>query len=113
MTTTTTTTTPLFYVDFSVANQTIVDEFIMTEPYLTDEKRTKSASCDETSNMAIKFKEFDTTASLVLAARNGSIIFSKKLYLFKNFQFQTSREIGSIIKSHCASGLTLEVKLSS
>ena len=70
-------------IDFSVANQTILEEFVIIEPYLTDETRTKSASCNETSNVAINFEKFDTTASLVLTDQNSSIIFSKTLYLSK------------------------------
>ena len=72
-------------IDFSVANQTILEEFVIIEPYLTDETRTKSASCNETSNMAINFGQFDTTANLMLTDQNGTIIFSKTLYLSKYF----------------------------
>ena len=77
---TTTTTTPLM-VDFSVADHTIVDKFVVIEPFIAFESETltKSAYCDEMSNVAIKFKEFDTTASLVLTTHNDSIIFSKTL----------------------------------
>ena len=66
-------------IDFSVANHTIVDKFVVTEPFivLESEKPTESVSCDEQSNVAIKLKEFDTTASLVLTSRNDSSIFSE------------------------------------
>ena len=69
-------------VDFSVADHTIVDKFVVIEPFIAFESETltKSASCDEMSNVAIKFKEFDTTASLVLTAHNNNKNFSKTIY---------------------------------
>ena len=76
-----TTSTTQLIVDFSVSNQTILNEFIViftqSEFFMTDEKLTKSATCNETSNVAVKFEQFDTTAYLVLTDQNGSIIFSK------------------------------------
>ena len=81
-TTTTTTTTPLM-IDFSVANYTIVVKFVVIEPFivLESERLTESVSCDEQSNVAIKFKQFDTTASFVLTSHNGSSIFSETFQL--------------------------------
>ena len=69
--------------DFSVANHTIVDKFVVIEPFivLESERLTKSVSCDEQSNVAIKFEQFGTTASLVLTSHNGSSIFSETFYL--------------------------------
>ena len=68
-------------IDFSVADHTIIDKFIVMftqfEFYMNDETRTKSVSCDNTSTVAIKFEQFDTTANLVLTAHNGSNIFSE------------------------------------
>ena len=83
-------------IDFSVAHHTIVDKFVVIEPFIAfkSETLTKSASCDETSNVAIKFKEFDTTASLVLTAHNGSSIFSKTLLLKKYFFILQLRHYG-------------------
>ena len=81
-TTTVTTVTTRYMIDFSAANHTIVDKFVVNEPFvaLETETITKSASCDEMSNVAIKFKEFDTTASLVLTAHNNNKNFSKTIY---------------------------------
>ena len=72
-------------IDFSVANHAIVDKFIIKftklDFYITDESLPKSTSCDEQSNVAIKFKQFDTTASLVLISHNGSSTFSETFQL--------------------------------
>ena len=78
-TTTTSTTTTTTTIDFSVAKQTILDEFMITESYLADKTRTMSVYCNETSNLAIKFKQFDTTARFTLTAHNDNEIFSKTL----------------------------------
>ena len=66
-------------IDFSVANHTIADTFVVIEPFivLESETLTKSVSCDKQSNVAIKLKEFDTSVSLVLTEHNGSSIFSE------------------------------------
>ena len=70
-------------IDFSVANHTIENKFIIQftklDFYTTDESLPKSASCDEQSNVAIKFEQFDTTATLFLTEHNGSSIFSETL----------------------------------
>ena len=81
ITTTTTTTTTPFLIDFNVADHIVLDEFIVIEPYLTDKTRTKTKSCDENSNVAIKFGQFDTTASLTLTAQSGDSIFSKTFFM--------------------------------
>ena len=64
-----------------------MDKFIVKltqlDFYMANESLPKSVSCDELSNVAIKFEQFDTTASLFLTAHNGSNIFSKTLYSFK------------------------------
>ena len=67
--------------DFSVANHTIVDKFVVIEPFivLESERLTKSVSCDEQSNVVIKFEQFDTTATLFLTEHSGSSIFSETL----------------------------------
>ena len=65
--------------DFSVANHTIVDKFVVIEPFivLESERLTKFVSCYEQSNVAIKFEQFGTTASLVLTSHNVSSIFGE------------------------------------
>ena len=70
-------------IDFSVAKHTVLDKLVVIEPFVIEpETRTKSVSCDNTSNVAIKFEQFDTTANLVLTAHNGSNIFSETLLLY-------------------------------
>lgn len=93
---TTTTTTNAAFIDFSVANQTIFDKFVVIEPFIVTEPetRTKSASCDETSNVAIKFMQFDTSASLVLTTHTGESILSKTLLLCKSFKVAQHRHYG-------------------
>ena len=87
-------------IDFSVTDHTVVDKFVVIEPFtvLESETLTKSATCNETSNVAIKIKEFDTTASLVLTAHNGSSIISKILFLSKLFLIIQLRHYGELAR---------------
>lgn len=76
-------------IDFSVTNQTFLDEFRVVftqhEFHIIHETLRKFASCNATSNVAIKFEQIDTTASLVLKAHNDSSIFSKPVKVSEQF----------------------------